>query len=344
VETIFVVDDSDVNLTMAKQALGDSYRVFTLPSAAKMFALLEKVMPDLILLDIRMPEMDGFAALEKLSMDKRAAEIPVMFLTASSDAESEIRGFEMGAVDFITKPFSEPVLRRRVETHLRVDELIKRRTQRLERLKNGIISVLADIVECRDENTGGHIERTSRCIRILIEAMIANGVYADEMAGWNLDAIVASARLHDVGKIAISDMILNKPGRLTPEEFVTIKTHVREGEQIIDKIMAKTGEEEFLQNARTFCSYHHEHWDGSGYPYGLKELDIPLFGRIMAIVDVYDALVSERPYKKPFTSDVAVNIIMQESGKHFDPKIAEVFFLERDNFKSTSDSSAKEGG
>jgi putative two-component system response regulator len=342
-ETIFVVDDSDVNLTMAKQALGDNYRVFTLPSAAKMFTLLEKVIPDLIILDIRMPEMDGFAALEKLAQDRRTAAVPVIFLTASNDAESEIRGFEMGVVDFISKPFSEPVLRRRVETHLRVDELIKRRTTRLERLKNGIVAVLADIVECRDENTGGHIERTSRCIRILIEAMIANGIYADEMAGWNVDAIVASARLHDVGKIAISDVILNKPGRLTPEEFVMIKTHVREGEQIVDKIIAKTGEEEFLQNARSFISYHHEHWDGSGYPYGLKGEEIPLFGRIMAIVDVYDALVSERPYKKPFPSDVAVNIIMQESGKHFDPGIAEIFFLERENFKATAESAGKGG-
>jgi len=342
-ETIFVVDDSDVNLTMAKQALGDSYRVFTLPSAAKMFALLEKVMPDLVLLDIRMPEMDGFTALEKLAQERRTAAIPVVFLTASSEPEAEIRGFEMGAVDFITKPFSAPVLRRRVETHLRVDELIKRRTTHLERLKNGIVSVLADIVECRDENTGGHIERTSRCIRILIEAMMANGVYANDMVGWNVDAIVASARLHDVGKIAISDVILNKPGRLTPEEFATIKTHVREGEQIIDKIIAKTGEVEFLLNARSFVSYHHEHWDGSGYPYGHKGEEIPLLGRIMAIVDVYDALISERPYKKALPNDVAVNIIMQEAGKHFDPKIAEIFFLERENFKATAESIAKEG-
>jgi len=343
-ETIFVVDDSDVNLAMAKQALGESYRVFTLPSAAKMFALLDKVIPDLILLDIRMPEMDGFTALEMLARDGRADMVPVMFITASNDPESEIRGFEMGAVDFITKPFSAPVLRRRVETHLRVDELIKRRTTRLERLKNGIVSVLADIVECRDENTGGHIERTSKCIRILIEAMIANGVYAKEMADWNVDTVVASARLHDVGKISISDVILNKPGRLTPEEFLIIKSHVREGELIIDKIAAKTGEEEFLQNARSFVSYHHEHWDGSGYPYGMKGEEIPIFGRIMAIVDVYDALVSERPYKKPFPNDTAVNIIMQESGKHFDPKITEIFFLERENFKATNESVNKGEG
>ncbi|MDR0331162.1 MAG: response regulator [Chitinispirillales bacterium] len=331
-ETIFVIDDSDTNLTMAKQALSGSYRVFTLPSASKMFALLEKIVPDLILLDISMPEMDGFAALSRLAATERTAAVPVVFLTSSDDAETEARGFEAGVVDFITKPFSRVALPKRVETHLRISDLIKKRTARLERLKNGIVSVLADIVECRDEITGGHIDRTSKCIKVLINAMRENGVYAGEMAGWDIDAMVASARLHDVGKIAVSDAILNKPGKLTPEEFAVIKGHVREGEQIIDKISAKTGDEEFLRSARVFVSYHHERWDGGGYPYGLAGAGIPLAGRIMAIIDVYDALVSERPYKKPLPADVAINIIMQESGKHFDPHIAEIFFLERVRF------------
>jgi putative two-component system response regulator len=342
-ETIFVVDDNDVNLVMAKQALCDAYRVFTLPSAARMFALLEKITPDLILLDIRMPETDGFAALEMLRRNARAATVPVMFLTSSKDAEVEARGFEAGAVDFVTKPFSPAVLVRRIETHLRIDDLIKKRTARLLRLKNGIVSVLADIVECRDEATGGHIERTSKFIRVLVEAMKDTGLYASEIGGWDIDDTVASARLHDVGKIAISDVILNKPGKLTPEEFITIKTHVKEGEQIIDKIAAKTGDDEFLQNAKIFVSYHHEHWDGSGYPYGLAGANIPLAGRIMAVVDVYDALVSERPYKKPFPYDVAVNILMQESGKHFDPGIIELFFLKRELFRAIAEEGSKGG-
>jgi putative two-component system response regulator len=163
--------------------------------------------------------------------------------------------------------------------------------------------------------------------------MKENGLYAGEISKWDVNSVVASARLHDIGKIAISDVILNKPGRLTPEEFVTVKSHVMEGELIIDKIVAKTGDEEFLQNARAFVSYHHERWDGSGYPYGLMGEDIPLFGRIMAIIDVYDALVSERPYKKPLPQDVALNIIMQESGKHFDPNITEVFFMKQEAFR-----------
>jgi len=342
-ETIFVVDDCDVDLDMVKQALEASYRVFALTSAAAMFELVDTVTPDLVLLDIRMPEMDGFATLDKLYSDTRTASVPVIFMTSYGDAETEAHAFEAGIVDFINKPFSQAVLLRRVEAHLRIDDLIKRRTSRLLRLKNGIVSVLADIVECRDETTGGHIDRTSRCIRVLIEALKANGVYADEMADWDIDTMVASARLHDIGKIAVSDVILNKPGKLTPEEFAIVKSHVREGERIIDKIVTKTGDEEFLQYARLFVSYHHERWDGSGYPYGLAGLQIPLVGRIMAIIDVYDALVSTRPYKKPFSPDMAVNTIMQESGKHFDPNIAEVFFLKREEFKAIAVETGKHG-
>jgi len=333
-ETIFVVDDCDVDLDMLKQTLEVSYRVFTLHSAEDMFELIETVVPDLVLLDIRMPGMDGFTALEKLSADSRTATVPVVFMTSYGDPETEARGFEAGIVDFINKPFSHAVLLRRIEAHLRVDELIKRRTARLWRLKNGIVSVLADIVECRDETAGGggHIDRTSRCIRTLIEAMRENNVYKDEMADWDIDTMVASARLHDIGKIAISDTILNKPGRLTPQEFEIVKSHVKEGERIIDKISTKTGDEEFLQIARLFVSYHHERWDGKGYPYGLAETNIPLIGRIMAVIDVYDALISLRPYKKPFAPEMAINIIMEESGKHFDPQIVNVFSLKRADF------------
>jgi len=332
-ETIFVVDDCDVDLAMVKQALEAKYRIFTLPSAAAMFELIDTIIPDLILLDIRMPEMDGFTALDRLFADPRTANVPVIFMTSYGDAETEAHGFEAGIVDFINKPFSQMVLLKRIETHLRIDDLIKKRTARLTRLKNGIISVLADIVECRDETTGGHIDRTSRCIKVLIEALKESGVYAEEMADWDIDTMVASARLHDIGKIAVSDVILNKPGKLTPQEFAAVKSHVKEGERIIEKIVSKTGDEEFLRFAQYFVSYHHERWDGTGYPYGLSGSNIPLIGRIMAIIDVYDALVSARPYKKPFSPDIALNTIMQDSGKHFDPNIAEVFFLKRDEFK-----------
>ena len=324
-KTIFVVDDSDTNLSMAEEALEAQYRALTLPSAAKMFALLEKLTPDLILLDIEMPGMDGFEAMRRLKAHDAYAGIPVIFLTGVTTASIEAQGFELGAVDFIIKPFSVPVLLNRIKTHLNIDAIIRERTAQLKRLQNGIVHVLADIIENRDKDTGGHIGRTTVRIRALIDAMLARGVYADEILNWDLDLVVSSARLHDVGKIAISDFILNKPGPLTEAEFEKMKTHAAEGERIIEQIIYQTGEAEFLRNAKLFAGYHHEQWDGMGYPHGLKALEIPLQGRVMAIVDVYDALVSERPYKRAFTAEEAVHIIMTGAGKRFDPAIVEVF-------------------
>ncbi len=336
--TIFIVDDADTNLTKAKQALENKYRVLTMPSAAKMFNLLEKIKPDLILLDIEMPEINGFVALEKLMRNKQTARIPVIFLTAQTDAAIEARGFEMGAVDFITKPFSEPVLQNRIASHLHIADLITERTKRIERLQNSIISVLADMVENRDEVTGGHIERTTSYVRILLTETMARGLYLDEMRSWDLEVVISSSRLHDVGKITVSDLILNKPGALNPEEFEIVKTHAKEGERIIDKIIKQTEEDVFLSHAKMFAGYHHEHWNGLGYPYGLKGEDIPLQGRIMAVADVYDALTSERPYKKAFSHEDSMKIIMENAGKQFDPKIADVFYDIRDKFKTVSSS------
>jgi putative two-component system response regulator len=332
-KTIFVVDDSDTNLSMAEAVLEDQYRVMTMPSAAKMFTLLEKVIPDLILLDIEMPVMDGFDTITLLKADSNWSEIPVMFLTGRNDADVEARGLEMGAVDFVTKPFSSTVLLNRIKTHLDIDEIIRERTGQLHKLQNSIVAVLADMVENRDKGTGGHIERTSIYIKILIEEMKNKGVYADEISSWDVEKIISSARMHDLGKISITDVIVNKPGKLTEEEYDIMKSHAMEGERIIDEIIARTGEGDFLRNAKLFAGTHHERWDGKGYPRGLKETEIPLQGRIMAIVDVYDALVSERPYKKAFTDDEAVEIIMQNSGTHFDPAIAKLFYEVKDSIK-----------
>ncbi|MCL2101714.1 MAG: response regulator [Fibromonadales bacterium] len=331
---IFVVDDSAVNLIKAKQALDGQYDVFTMLSAAKMFSLLEKITPDLILLDIEMPEMDGFATLKKLREDELTAQIPVIFLTAFSDEARESHALELGAVDFIAKPFSVPIVLRRIANHLHINELIKKRTERIEQLQNNIVFVLADMVENRDKVTSGHVERTSEYIKVLIEGMQEQGVYMEEMNGWNKDILVFSARLHDVGKIAISDIILNKPDKLTPEEFEIMKTHSQEGERIVNQIIARTGEGMFLRHAKFFAGYHHEHWNGKGYPRNLKGLNIPLQGRIMAIADVYDAVTSERPYKKAFSHEEAVRIITEEADKQFDPKIVDVFLTIQEKFRN----------
>jgi len=334
-KTIFIVDDSDTNLSMAETVLENNYRVMTMPSAAKMFSFLDKIIPDLILLDIEMPEMNGMEALKRLKAESKWADIPVMFLTGRNDAEIEAYGFELGAVDFITKPFSAPVLLNRMKTHLEIDEIIRQRTSRLRDIQNSIVAVLADMVETRDKGTGGHIERTSEYIEILLKEMKERGLYADEMKDWDIEKMISSARMHDLGKISITDTIINKPSKLTDNEFEIMKNHAKEGERIIDEIISRTGERDFLYNAKLFAGTHHERWDGNGYPRGLKGTEIPLQGRIMAIVDVYDALVSERPYKKAFTKEEALEIIMQNAGTHFDPKIAELFYEVRDRIKIT---------
>jgi len=342
-KTVFIVDDNDMNLTTARDALREHYKVMTFPSASKMFSLIEKVKPDMILLDIEMPEMDGFEALQLLKASDEYSDIPVIFVTSMTDAEIEVRGFQLGVIDFITKPFSEPVLVNRIKTHLNIDDMIRRRTAQLQRktvqllnLQNGILFVLSDMVENRNQSTGGHIDRTTSYIRIMIDAMLMRKLYDKELRSVDTDLLVSSARLHDVGKITISDVILNKPGKLTDEEFEIMKTHCTEGERIIDQIVSRTEDVEFLRNARMFAGYHHERWDGKGYPYGLKTDDIPLLGRIMSIVDVYDALVSERPYKKAFSPDEAVKIIMDCAGKQFDPVITEVFYEMRTDFEKVA--------
>ncbi|MCL2185480.1 MAG: response regulator [Treponema sp.] len=337
-KTIFVVDDNNVNLVSADEALSKHYRIFTLPSAASMFELLEDIRPDLILLDILMPDMDGFETLKQLKETIHLADIPVIFLTSRTDASTEALGFEMGVVDFISKPFSRPVLLNRIKIHLGIEDIIHERTDSLMKLKNGILSVLANMVENRDGITGKHIERTTYFIRLLLKVMIEKKVYFDEISQWDLELAISSARLHDIGKITITDLILNKPGNLSVDEFDTIKTHVAEGERIIDRIMEESGDEAFLQYAKLFAGYHHEKWDGSGYPYGLNGENIPLQGRIMAIADVYDALVSKRSYKPALSHAEAVDIILKNSGKHFDPDLIKVFLLcEKDFEKAGSE-------
>jgi putative two-component system response regulator len=331
-KTIFVVDDNDTNLMAAKSALEGVYRTFTIPSAARLFKLMEKITPDLILLDVEMPEMNGFQALAELKSQPLLRDIPVIFLTAMQDAASEIKGFELGALDFIIKPFSPPVLLKRIEMHLETDKLIKESQHALRNIQNAMISVIAELVEDRDKVTGGHIERTQTYLELLVKEMIRTKTYIEEISHWNIDLLLPSAQLHDLGKIAISDLILNKPARLTEEEFRIIQTHAEEGERIIDEIISKTSDDGYLYHAKMFAGYHHEKWNGTGYPHKLSGLDIPLQGRMMAIADVYDALVSERPYKKPFTHEEAVEIIKKDSGIHFDPKLVEVFLNVADDF------------
>ena len=340
-KTIFAVDDSDTNLSMVETALEDIYNVMTIPSAAKMFEMLGKITPDVILLDIEMPGMNGFETIKILKSSNPWADIPVIFLTGRNDPAVEVQGLEHGAVDFITKPFSEIVLQKRIMIHLNIDRLIRERTEQLTQLQNSIMYVLSDMVENRDKGTKGHVDRITLYIRLMIDEIKRRGLYQDEIQDWDEEKFTFSTRMHDLGKISVSDIILNKPGKLTEEEFEMMKTHASEGERIIDEIMARTGEGDFLHYAKLFAGFHHERWDGTGYPRRLKGTEIPLQGRLLAVADVYDAIVSDRPYHKALTHDEAVKIIMESAGTQFDPNITGIFFELKDQFKKITEMNNK---
>jgi putative two-component system response regulator len=327
-----LVDDDPVNLLTGKKVLTEYYRTLTLPSATAMFNLLSRHRPELILLDVDMPDMDGFESIRRLKGDPSTRNIPVIFLTAKTDPESEIMGLELGALDYITKPFSPPLLVKRVEAHLRLidyqrrlEEMVEEKTRDIVQLQIGTLDMLAELAEERDTATGSHGERSERCLAVMLEAMAEEEVFRSEMAAWDTDCLLRGAKLHDIGKIAISDAILKKPGKLTPEEFEVMKTHVGYGVKFIEKLERNSRDSLFLQYAKTLTAYHHEKWDGSGYPAGIAGKAIPFLGRIMAVVDVYEALTAERPYKKAFDHDTAVCIIEGERGTHFDPALVDIF-------------------
>ena len=338
---VCIVDDNQTNLLMGQKALESKFRVFTFSAAPKLFKLLEKTTPDLILLDVDMPDMDGYEALAVLKNNNDYSQIPVIFLTAHSDETNEIKGLSLGAVDYIVKPFSPPVMLKRVENHIRTAEyekhmtfLVNQRTTQLAKLQSATLDVLAEMVESRDHNTGGHITRTQSYFFILLNALINAHLYEHEISKWDIATLERSVQLHDVGKIAVPDAILNKPGKLTDEEFTEIKKHANEGIRLIDEIGKKSGDLAFMEQARILAGSHHERWDGRGYPLGLRGEEIPLQGRILAIADVYDALVSARPYKDPFPHEKAVEIISNEAGAQFDPQLVEVFVAVEDQFKN----------
>ena len=349
-QKVMLVDDNKTNLMMGKKILDEYYDVYALPSAEKLFQFLERVRPDLILLDIEMPNMNGYEAIKVLKADREYEDIPVIFVTAKSGQADEYEGLLLGAIDYVTKPFSASLLLKRIENHMLIQsqkcklqefnqELVKMLTDKVQQvsgLQNAIIGTVADLVEFRDNSTGEHIDRSQRYIQILVDQMIKDGVYLDELLLWDMDTVLPSSQLHDLGKIAISDTILNKPGKLTDEEFEIIKTHAMIGVEAIQRMERLSQYGDFLEYARIFAESHHEKWDGSGYPYGLKAHDIPLEGRIMAVADVYDALTSERPYKKAFSAKESADIIIDGSDTHFDPTIVLSFRKVLEQFEAVA--------
>ncbi|MDR2095984.1 MAG: response regulator [Treponema sp.] len=354
-KNIILVDDSITNLTVGKNILIEKYNIFTVPSGEKLFNILERVIPDLILLDIEMPEMDGYEVIKRLKASTRTAEIPVVFLTARNDTSSELEGLSLGAIDYISKPFSPPLLLKRIDLHLLLESqkrqlqdyndnlqaMVLAKTQTILQMQNSLLNTVANLVENRDEITGGHIERTQNYLKILLDNLEKKGIYREEIGSWDMEFLLQSAQLHDLGKISIKDSILLKPGKLDPEEFEEMKKHTIFGVRIIEEIEKTTPESSFLKHAKIFAGTHHEKWDGTGYPYGLKEDNIPLQGRLMAVADVYDALISVRPYKKSFSHEESIRIIKEGRGTQFDPVLTDLFLSVSDEFAAISQAGAK---
>jgi len=351
---IIIVDDVIANLDQGKSILRTFYEVYAAPSAEKMFEILEKITPALILLDIDMPEMNGYEAIKKLKADERYADIPVIFLTALTDASSEVEGFDLGAADYVTKPFSAPMLLKRIQKELLIVEqrqdllstqaelrhnldnleiIVHEKSEMVMHLQNAVFATVVDMVEFRDKYTGGHVVRTQQYLKALLEEMIKEGIYADERADWDITFVLYSAKLHDVGKIAVPDVILGKNAKLDQDEFEIMKAHVIAGVEAIERIISKTEKHDVLIHAIRMAGTHHEKWDGSGYPIGLTGKNIPLEGQLMAIADVYDALISKRQYKEPHTHADACKIIENGSGTHFDPVLVDVFTRVEDKFE-----------
>ncbi|MCL2774638.1 MAG: response regulator [Oscillospiraceae bacterium] len=345
-QKIMLVDDNMTSLTMGKNILKEHYEVYALPSTAKLFDFLKRVKPDLILMDIEMPGMNGYEAVTILKSDSQHADIPVIFVTAKNSESDEFDGLALGAIDYVTKPFSSALLLKRIENQLLIQKqkarlqdfndnllkIVEEKTKQIFGFQNSIINTVADLVEFRDNSTGWHITRTQKYFQAMAEQLIKDDIYTDELLSWDIDVASHSAQLHDVGKISISDMILHKPGKLTPEEFEIMKTHVDKGVEAIERMEIAGHFADFLNHAKIIAGTHHEKWNGSGYPQGLSGESIPLEGRIMAVADVYDALISVRPYKKAFPAEEAIRIIVEDSGVHFDPLLIDTFKKLTDEF------------
>ncbi len=351
--TILVVDDQSENLTVMHGLLKDHYRVIVANHGTRALALARaENPPGLILLDVMMPEMDGFEVCRQLKADPATTEIPVVFLTAKNDIADETLGFELGAVDYITKPISPPLVLARVKTHLLLkaaadflrdqnqylETEVANRTREIGTIQDVTIIAMASLAETRDNETGNHIRRTQNFVKILAEQLQQHPRFAHYLTPSQIEILHKSAPLHDIGKVGIPDRILLKPGPLTVEEFTIMKTHCALGRDAIvaaERVLLSPNS--FLTCAREIAYGHQEKWDGSGYPEGLQGDAIPVSARLMALADVYDALTSVRVYKAAMPHLQAKEIIVAGRGRHFDPDIVDAFLESEDEFREIAD-------
>jgi putative two-component system response regulator len=338
---LLVVDDVPANLTVLHELLAPQHRVRVAKSGPRALQLARThPVPDLILLDVMMPGMDGFEVLARLREDPLTSAIPVIFVTAREDAHDEERGLDLGAADYITKPYNPIVVLARVRTQLELQRArrvladqnsaleheVARRMTENERIQDITIHALARLAEKRDGDTGNHLRRTQEYVRLLAKQLQATGGESHRLTDADIDALAKSAPLHDIGKVAIPDHILLKPGRLTPEEWDVMRTHAREGRHALEQAELDLGAPvPFLRFAKEIAERHHEHWDGTGYPDGLAGERIPLSARLMALADVFDALSCARVYKSAMPTAVARNVIVSKRGLQFDPAVVDAF-------------------
>jgi putative two-component system response regulator len=346
--TILIVDDSPENLTVLGELLCEQYKVRAANSGERALELARQVpQPDLILLDVMMPRMNGYEVLERLRALARTRDIPVIFTTAMNAPEDEQRGLTLGAVDYITKPLRPAIMLARVHTHLelkRAREILQRQNATLEsevalRLHENLviqevtIRALARLAETRDNETGNHILRTQYYVEALAQMAGRHPRFAAELDEHRIALIAKSAPLHDIGKVGIPDSVLLKPGKLTPEEWAVMKTHSRLGADAIARAEVDAHEPvKFLAYAKDIALRHHERWDGSGYPDGLAGEAIPLAARLMALADVFDALISRRVYKAPMPFDEVRRVMAAERARQFDPDLLDLFLAGFDEF------------
>ncbi len=347
--TLLVVDDAPENLQLLSALLSPQYRVKVANSGIRALGVVALSPPDLILLDVMMPEMDGLEVLRRLKADPISRDIPVILLTALTAAIDEQEGLEAGAIDYLTKPISPPLLLARVHNHLQLkaaqdrlrhqneflEEQVRARTRDIETLQDITIHTLASLAETRDNETGNHLRRTQHYVRLLAEGLQRHPHCPEPLDAETIQLLFKSAPLHDIGKVGIPDRILLKPGPLEPEEFELMKQHARMGREALDSAERTLGQSvPFLEIAKDIAGAHHEHWDGNGYPDGLAGTAIPLAGRLMALADVYDALISRRVYKAPFSHERAVEMISEASGTQFDPLLVEIFLTQQEQFRA----------
>lgn len=337
---IMIIDDNITNLSIAKGGLESNYAILPATSGEQALKLLERMkdLPNLILLDIDMPGLNGFSVISKLKTDSKVKDIPVIFLTAQDDSASELEGLSLGAVDYIKKPFSIPLLKKRLELHLQIIEqnksleeynnnlevMVTKKTKTVLELQYAIISTVSDLIGKRDGYTGEHVTRVQRYMEILTHEMISRG-YGENISKYDVDIISLTSKIHDIGKISIPDRVLQNSNKLEANEFEYMKMHTTIGAEAIEKAMKLTEENDFLKYALQMAKSHHERWDGTGYPEGIGGEKIPLVARILAVVDVYDALTSKRQYKEAMSHEEAVKMIIMGNGTQFDPKIIKVF-------------------